>query len=233
MPNLPQERKEWSFRIANAFPADDPVARFVVVVSLGLNNTLLVNELFVSADADSRNDLIYLFNTASGHLWELAGVLRRASEEWKEVRDFVADLDEEYRQDFVRITDLAAPTDLSGIGARLKNLRNRVFHYPRLDRKTAERKRLPLVRALRSAADMESNVVVDPNRGRLSGIRAVFADEIFVKFLTNDYGEGEFEDLVERMTELQGTYYRFAQAALGAYLHKLPKGVVTEATTDS
>lgn len=72
---------------------------------------------------------------------------------------------------------------------------------------------------------MESQLIIEGG-GPLNGIRALFADEVFVKSLTADYEVGELERLVASFAEYQPALNRFAQAAVGRYLRDLPEGVV-------
>jgi hypothetical protein len=146
-----QELRELRFKVGDALPADDPLARFVLVVSMGLNDNSLSNTRFVNTKEPY--ELLYFFRLASGHLHELAKRLRRAHEEWPEVQEFVADLQEDFRHDFESIVRLADPND--DVGQKLERFRNEFFHYPDLRRKTAERGKLPLMQALTDAADTE------------------------------------------------------------------------------
>jgi hypothetical protein len=128
---------ELRFRVGDALPADDPLARFILVVSMGLNDNSLANTRFVNTDEEY--ELLYFFRLASGHLHELANRLRVAHEEWPEVQKFVAGLDKRHRDDFAAIVQLAEPKN--DTGEKLGRIRNEFFHYPDLLRKTAERKR--------------------------------------------------------------------------------------------
>jgi hypothetical protein len=187
-----------------------------------MNDNLLANGLFV--EAVRPYERVYFFNLASSHLFEAAETFRQAHQEWLEVRDFVKSLDAERREDFAAITALAGPT-AGWPGNRLKELRNAFFHYLRLDRAAASAGRLPLVTGLTGAASMEGRLVIERG-GPLNGIRALFASEIFIKTLTANYDDGEFERLVTALAEYQTALNRFAQAAIGRYLRNLPRGVV-------
>jgi hypothetical protein len=149
-----QELRELRFKVGDALPADDPLARFILVVSMGLNDNSLSNTRFVNTKEPY--ELLYFFRLASGHLHELANRLRRAHEEWPEVQQFVAGLQEDYRDDFESIVRLADPND--DVGQKLERLRNEFFRYPDLRRKTAERGKLPLMEALTDAADTEGTI---------------------------------------------------------------------------
>ena len=72
---------------------------------------------------------------------------------------------------------------------------------------------------------MESVLQVD-SEGPLSGIRAVFVDEVAVRTMTLDYDDGELERLTKALLPFQIDLNRFAQGALGRYIVTLPQGVV-------
>lgn len=208
---------ELRFRIGDALPADDPLARFILVVAMGLNDNSLANTRFVNTDEEY--ELLYFFRLASGHLHELANRLRVAYEEWPEVQKFVAGLDKQYRDDFAAIVHLADPKN--DTGEKLGRIRNEFFHYPDLLRKTAERGKLPVMEALRDGASDEGTISVGEKA--LGGVRAHFADELGAKLVMAHVGLGEDEQraLVKELGELQAAYGRFAQAALGRYLNGL------------
>lgn len=217
-----EARHEWQFRVGEPFPADSALARFVVAVAGALNDSGLSNTLFVQAQTSFER--LYFFNLASSHLYEAAEMLRRAHREWDDVRDFVATLDAERREEFERVAALAAP-DAEWPGPRLKTIRNSFFHYLRLDRSAADAGQLAISHGLAEAADLESSLVIEPGAA-LSGIRALFADEVLVKTITDGYEDDEFERLVESLASFQGDLNRFAQGALGSYLRNQPDGVV-------
>jgi hypothetical protein len=212
----------WRFRIGDAFPADSPLARFIVAVAEGMNDNLLANGSFVTAEKDSER--LYFFSLANSHLYELAETMRKAHQEWDDVRNFVDNLADEFQEDFTKIIALA---DQAGGWPRnrLKELRDMFFHYLRLDRAAAQAGQLPLLRGLTDAADMEGEVVIEEG-GPLNGVRATFADEVFVKALTAEFEDGELERLVATFADYQPALNRFAQAAIGRYLRELPDGVV-------
>lgn len=223
--NEPERRREWTFQISEAFPADSPLARFVVTAAHAMNDSDFANSRFVSAKEDYER--IYFFMLASSHLYEAAEAFHQGHREWDEVRKFVESLDEEHQQDFAKVTGLAAP-GAAWPAQRLKDLRNSFFHYLRLDRAAADAGRLPLVDGLKAAADSEGRLVIEPD-GILTGIRAVFADEVFVSTISADYEDGELKRLVAALADYQPALNRFAQAAVGRYLNQLPEGVLHEA----
>lgn len=221
-------RHEWRFRIGDAFPADSPLARFLVAVGATLNDNILSNTLFVQAKTPSER--IYFFNLASSHLYEAAETLLKADREWPEVRDFVATLDEARRDEFERVIALArqaAPWP----GERLKVIRNAFFHYLRLDRGAYEAGKLALADGLMTAADMKGLLVIEPG-ATLSGIRALFAEEVAIKVVSADFDEDEMKRLTAALANYQADLNRFAQAALGRYLSGQPKDMVAYEETE-
>jgi hypothetical protein len=221
-------RHEWRFRIGDVLPYESPLARFIVAVAGALNDNLLSNTLFVESEKPYEH--IYFFNLASSHLYEAAETLLRAHREWDEVREFIAGLDDERRAEFERVVALAAP-DAGWPGERLKVIRNSFFHYLRLDRAAADAGKLPIAHGLEAAADLEGLLVIEPG-ATLGGIRALFADEVAIKVVTDDYEDGELERLVAALANYQADLNRFAQAALGRYLIEQPEGVVAYDATE-
>lgn len=220
---------EWRFRIGDAFPADDPVARFVVAVAVVLNDTILSNTLFVdAAEEEHAYRRLYFFSLASSHLYEAAEIFLRAHREWDEVRAFVEELEQERQEEFDRIKALAAP-QAPWPGQRLKEIRNAFFHYLRLDRAAYDAGQLPLANGLQVAADLESSLVIEPG-AVLSGIRARFGDQAVTSAMTHDLDDGELERLIATCANLQGDLSRFAQAVVGRHIAELPDGVVLHET---
>jgi hypothetical protein len=215
---------DFRFRIGDVLPAGDPLARFIVAVADAMNDCDLANSLFVKADKDYER--IYFFKLASSHLYEAAKKLHQAYRQWPEVKAFVDSLPPESQEEFGRITALAEPA-ANWPGSRLEDLRNSFFHYASLDRGAADAGKLPLVAGLEAAADVEGRVFIEADR-TLTGIRALFADEIYIKTLTLDFEEGELEKLTAAMADYAGTLHRFAQMAVGRYLRNLPAGVVRD-----
>jgi hypothetical protein len=220
--------QEWRFNIGEAFPADDPVARFTVAVAGVLNDNLLSHTLFVESNEPFR--LLYFFNLASSHLYEASETLLRARNEWREVREFVDALDQERRGEFERVVALADQNP-PWPGQRLKDIRNSFFHYLRLDRAAYDAGRLPLALGLQTAADLDSSLVSEPG-GPLSGIRAKFADQAAISAITSDYEDGEYERLIVALADYQGDLNRFAQAVVGRYIRELSDGIVTHETRE-
>jgi hypothetical protein len=211
------------FRIGDAFPADDPLARFVVAVAQAVNDNELSNRLLIEAKDYER---LYFFALASSHLYEAAETFRQAHREWRDVEAFIATLKPEYQKDFERVSSLAAPS-AAWPANRLKSLRNSFFHYLRLDRAAADAGQLPIVEGVRGVAQEEGTLIVEAG-GVLTGIRSLFADDVLVSRLAAEYEDGELERLADALPDFQGGVSRFGRAALGKYLGTLPQGVLRD-----
>jgi hypothetical protein len=62
---------------------------------------------------------------------------------------------------------------------------------------------------LQAAADVEGVLVIEPS-GPLGGIRALFADEVAIKTLTDDYEDDELRRLIGELANYQADLNRFA-----------------------
>ena len=57
--------EELRFRVGDAFPPDDPLARFILVVSMGLNDNSLANTRFVTPRRNSSSFTSSVSRTAT------------------------------------------------------------------------------------------------------------------------------------------------------------------------
>ena len=84
--------------MGEVFPADDPIARWLVTMSVGLNDVVLANGLMEKAEKDYEN--LYFFRLASSHLWELVKFIAESHDAWEEIQRFVAELSDDGRKHF-------------------------------------------------------------------------------------------------------------------------------------
>src|SRR4051812_40280120 len=97
--------RRYEFTIGDVFPADDPVARWLVTISVGMNEVVLANTKFEAGEQDFEN--LYFFRLASTHLWELAKFISQTYTAWEEVGAFVDGLSEAAREHFEAIKQIA------------------------------------------------------------------------------------------------------------------------------
>jgi hypothetical protein len=74
------------FTVKEAFPPDDPVARWVVALIMTLHDLLLVNRrLEETVDGAPEYENVYNARLAASHLWEAATFLRDADRRFEEI----------------------------------------------------------------------------------------------------------------------------------------------------
>src|SRR5687768_10424096 len=77
-----------TFRIGDAFPADDPVARWITALAMSHNDIRHGNLRMIDPGTPDHERLYYLRLVAS-HFKEIADDLSQAYDTWPEVRTFV------------------------------------------------------------------------------------------------------------------------------------------------
>ena len=84
------------FKIGEAFPADDPLARWVTVCAMAMNDALLVNRWLIprlQEEVPSElHETVYLGRVAAAHLYEAASFLRKYRRQPK-IKKFIEDLE--------------------------------------------------------------------------------------------------------------------------------------------
>jgi hypothetical protein len=203
------------FRIGDAFPADQPIARFVVVFLLALNDLLPRNERLTEIRDDKLppHERLYLARLVGSHLFELATFLDEAARRFPEIEKFLDGLPEEAQQQRQTLVAVAKgkPGEFAG---RLKRLRNHFMHYPSLIDAAAEREELS--KALVEHAGRQGKIRV----GELfKDFRAHFADDIAAELMLTDE---DAEPFVRDMAELSAAAMNFASAVIGAYAAGMP-----------
>jgi hypothetical protein len=203
------------FRIGDAFPADDPVARWLTALAISHNDIRHGTIRLMQPDLQSHEG-VYYFRLIASHFKEIAEDLDNSYAEWDEVTAFVDRLPQEARDDFAAVLDTA-----SELEADLGKLRNTLFHYPELDKRKAAKGREKLQQAMRDAADLTGTITTGSKFG--AG-RFDYADEVIVQFI------GENDVAVPLMEKLQAgsfSLWRFAHHAIAAWMEALEPGVVT------
>ena len=219
------------FKIGEAFPADDQLARWMTIYAMALNDLLLINRWLIPRLQDEvttePHETFHLGRLAAAHLFEAATFLRKSNKRLAVVREFVAKLDEEPR---------AAYADLLKIGdggqgkfaKQLKHARNMVFHYQALlTGQGEEHERLK--QAMRGHADDEREQGI--TRGKvedipppLTGFRSLFADDIATEMLLPEDTEQEMSSFLGNVAEHSARLMIFGKPAFNQYTHTRPAG---------
>jgi hypothetical protein len=121
---------KWEFTMGEAFPATDPVARWLVTVSLALRDLIWANTKMDEAADEAADDRTQYFRMTCLHLWEIAKFLQETHDAWPEVEAFVDGLPAEARQ---HLADLRAAVnteaELGGVGVEAVQIRDFLAHY--------------------------------------------------------------------------------------------------------
>jgi hypothetical protein len=220
---MPDERRI-AFNMGRAFPADDPVADFVVAASLAWNDLLLVNMRLVGGDEDgpdkyevSAAEVRYLVRVATAHLHELRECIGHSRETSGEVDEFLSRLPPDALSELSALMDLNTPEN-DWIETALAYLRNQTFHYG------AKSNWKGLRWALRSVADKTGEIVATTTTN--AGTRLEFADLVAVQHFVKFGGDDAMAVLAKAVTAAIAGAIQFVMHLLWHYLNDLPESVV-------
>lgn len=211
--------RKFAFRMGDAFPANDVVARWVSGLSRILNQLITVNKQLYDIWHDrpeSKGEAIYFFGLVLGHYREATNFDRKYSVVL-EVQNFIESLPLAAKEDYRLFRESFDPWEGSLVQSILKDVRNDVFH-PGSDEDIQE--------ALRETADLQSSITVG---SVVAELRMDFADEVNTQMVFRHLGNVE-EQLRSSIQVIGGPVFaliRFAQRAADTYLAQLPDGVVT------
>ncbi len=226
------------FKIGEAFPADNPVAVFLVSLSTALNDLLFTNRRLVGGD-DTEPGLHevgaaehqFLLRSSISHVWELRESIRHARKNG-DVDAFIDTLPEGARNALATIQN-PNTNEAHWITAAMEHIRNQANHYG------GKWNWDDLEWAMTKLADTDGTI--EMTSPKLAGMRLAFADEIAVQHLTRkfpDYAEdpdAEVDDetilarihtLFIAVRDVTSAAITFTQLAVDAYLDTLPEGVV-------
>jgi hypothetical protein len=221
------------FKIGDAFPADDQLARWMTVCAMALNDLLLVNRWLLpklqAGAATEPGAIPYLGRIAAAHLFEVATFLGKSDRTLSVVREFVATLSDEAQANYREL--LGIGDDGSGkFRGQLKHARNKSFHYDALLLGPNE-DRERLKQAMTDHADYENEQ--DTARGRIDdlpptidGFRAVFAEDILVEMMLpkDPDDDDQFGPFLRNTSQHITKFAIFAKAALNSYVSTKPDG---------
>jgi len=217
-----QSRGEFAFKIGEAFPADDPVARFLVVLAMMSNDLLRLVDLMLADEGRDPALRLFCFRVQTALFFEASSFVRESHRRWPEVKSFVSGLDAAVRTDFERVvgaTDRRSPVFL---GEWVGESRNRTFHYPDSHpMRPAGQDALSI--ALQRCQDVEGHISVGTGE-EIRSVRFGFADQVAVQWFPDVDEPGVLiGELRERVVALVGLAHR----AIAAYLGTRPGGVQT------
>lgn len=203
------------FQIAAVLPADDELARYVVNLARATNDILLANRrLLAGFESDTpAYEHFYDIGAIASHAWELAEFLRHSHANSRDVREFVARLEESARKDgHAALEMLSSPqpgADGRSFKVQLAIARNQAIHYSLLD---ASEPRSALTRI----ADQEGELHVGKE---FKDFYADFAADLDAQmFFPMKGDEDTFRQFSDRLLQVVGQLMRFSRAAIDLYL---------------
>lgn len=211
------------FKIGDAFPAHDPVARFVTGLAMISNDWLRSFEDLLGLEGDTHEETgrrVSLFRRQAALVHEAAVFITDARRMFPQVAAFVDGLEPEARHGCEHVIAAVDRGSDKYLGDWLEGHRNVTHHYPKMHPAAAEHGREEMANALADAADIESTI--DSGR-RFGDARFRYADEIGVQLLPSI----EDTSWVERLRDTAMALAEFAQRAARAYLQTRPDGTFT------
>jgi hypothetical protein len=218
--------KRFTFRIGDAFPADDPVARFVAVLAIVSNDLLRMLEQMIEGErareADRDPTRVQLFRRMISSLFEANKILVNTPRMFSEVGRFMDELDPDAQQDLEIVRGSFVAGSDHSLGSWPAVVRNTTHHYFELHPERAQGGKEEAKIALEKAADLQSGIFMDEHFG---SVRFDFADELLVQLLPDIDDESAFEKSRDATLALT----RFVQRAIGHYMAGMPEGTFVEA----
>ncbi|MCP4383136.1 MAG: hypothetical protein GY798_17220 [Hyphomicrobiales bacterium] len=224
--------------MGEAFPADNPVAVFLVALSTALNDLLTTSKWMVGGDPDQphTNDVtdmeqLYLLRLSFAQLHEVRESVKQARKD-EAVEAFLADLPDDAQADLGRLMTVN-PREEHWIRQAMEYVRNTTLHYGGKWNWDDQRW------AMKQVADDDG--VIEMVNEKLVGMRLKFADHVSNRHLTrkfpeyvddpdaeldNETIEARIGSLFKAMVLVTTSAQNFATAAVSAYLDGLPDGVV-------
>jgi len=217
------------FTIGDAFPATDPVARFITGLAMISNDWLRSLDDMFRLDGDTPEEVgrrVSLFRRQAGLVYEAAAFITDARRMFPEAASFIDGLEGEARDDCERVIGAVDSKSRHYLGDWLEQHRNVTHHYPRMHPAAVQHGQEEMANALAEAADIESTIDTGE---RFGDARFRFADEVGVQLLPDLSDPGWVVALRETAMALAD----FAQRAARGYLQSRPAGsFIVEPGTD-
>jgi len=214
-----------SFKIGQAFPASDPVARFVTVLAMVSNDAnRSIDELLDVEDGgpDAGARRMMLFRQQSAFFYEAATFIAESRRRFPEIANFVTALPMEAQDECARVVGGVDPTSPHYIGDWLADHRNVTFHYSEIHPDKAAHDNEEITQALEMAAGEEGTVMVGDDLG---SVRFWFADTVARQWLP---GEEQQPATIVALREALMALVRFTQRAFASYRDARPTGTFVD-----
>jgi hypothetical protein len=219
---------EFEFRIGDAFPEDNPVARYLTVLAMMHNDwkrtMAAMNESLEKPQ--SIGERVFRFRQLIGYAHEAVEFLDASKSRYQEIGHFLASLGDAARSQYEKVF-----SSLEGFERWLNGQRDITFHYPAMLRERYQAGDEAVANALRDAADDISSATLGP---KYADVRFDFADAVAIWLLGFDLANRpedreELRRLTVALREAQWALGEFVQHAVGEYLSRRPPGAVRAA----
>lgn len=214
-----------TFRMGDAFPADEAIAVWAMNISIALGDLRIIAP-YATREEQPVHERIYFVRVFAAHLREISKLLVLDYSDREDVRQFVATLPQggqDAREAAQQLLDSVFPSrpDVE-VWRDVKRLRDDTFHYAR-----DEESRARLMAAMESVADFEGAYVLDESHG----LRAEFADLVTANRMhpfNEDPTLPVTRELHETIVALNGHVATFLAAVEATYLlETVEDGLVT------
>ena len=217
------------FKIGDAFPASDPVARFITGLAMISNDWLRSLDHMFKLEGDTPEEKgrrVSLFRRQAALVHEAATFITDARRMFPQVATFIDGLEVKARDDCEHVIGAVDTGSVHYLGGWLEEHRNVTHHYPKMHSAAAEHGKEEMANALAAAADIESTI---DSGQRFGDARFRFADEVGVQLLP----PLEDPSWVERLRDTAMALAELAQRAAQTYLEARPAGTFTVERTAS
>jgi hypothetical protein len=211
------------FKIGEAFPADDPIARFITGLGMISNDWLRLITDMLNDENDSPEGMgrrISLFRRQAALVHEASTFITDALRMFPAVASFVEGLAVEACDGCERVIGAVDSDSPHYLGKWLEDHRNVTHHYPKMHPAAAEHGEEEMATALAAAADVEGTI---DSGARFADARFAYADEVGVQLLPPLDDASWMEQLRDTAMALA----EFAQRAAQTYLEMRPAGTFT------
>jgi hypothetical protein len=211
------------FEIGQAFPATDPVARFVAVVAMMGNDWHRLWDMLNEVEdwhIDSEGKRLMLLRIQVAYFHEASVRLRKSRDRYTAIDQFIAGMPAKGRRAFEHVTALTTegkPRYLPW----LADDRNVYFHYPELKApQVAQGGYEEVAEMLKAASSLMSTITSGETVGTT---RFEFADELLVQ----RFPERQTRSRLKALRGAAEALVVFIHITVETYLNTLPQGTVT------
>jgi hypothetical protein len=198
--------------IRDVVPPADPVARFVLCVSMARNDIEHSLRNAAKANEADRPEFGWWVRVAHGFTFEAITAVRAWRSESEDARAFLNALSPDAQKQLAKAVSVE-----QDIGGRaFEHIRQRTFHYPHPDRAYDPDADQELEELLQRLGDREANLDVDWSV-KPTQIRVAFADEVALYLALNKHDPNDLKAQLERALEAATSFVNFGKALLDAY----------------